>query len=492
MVEGLSCHLILAILTSPEDPSPTSSPSSEDVFSTIERMNKESKKTLQHGDIAVNEGRSAITCPKGNTCYWPKGANGLVSIPYILDPQFTNDDKAVITGAMMEFATLTCINFVPRTKEADYLTILSDLGCWSMLGHLGGPQGVSLDRGGCLLHGVIQHELNHAIGFVHEHSRMDRDSYIKILWENITPGYNTSFDKIDTNNLGLQYDYSSVMHYGKFAFSVDNSHPTMQPILNSAVNIGQRIGLSTLDVAKINRLYNCNVCSSLLSSNKGVFSSASNPSNYPNNYNCSWLIRIPKNQVLLQFTAFNVQSSPGCSADYIRVFDGPSRSSPLLLDRLCGSGQMPSLVSSGTVMLVELVTDSSVTATGFSASYSTVTCGGTFTAPTGTVVSPGYDQHQMYPPYSNCTWTILAPLGHVVQLVFTDFSLEAGTPCVYDFLEVRDGNLFSSPLLGKALCGTRTIGPLTSTKNAMLLHFQSDSSSEGTGFMAKYSFVPAK
>ncbi|XP_071970499.1 astacin-like metalloendopeptidase [Engystomops pustulosus] len=474
-----------------QDSSATSNPPAEDVFSTIEKMNKESVRTLHQGDIAGKGGRSAITCTAGNSCFWPKGSNGVVSIPYTLDPQFSDSDRAAIARAMMEFTSLTCINFLPRTREADYLNIISDYGCWSELGRSGGRQDVSLNREGCLLHGVIQHELNHAMGFEHEHSRSDRDSYIKILWGNITAGYNTSFAKTNTNNLGLEYDYSSVMHYGKFAFSISN-YQTIRPIPDNSVTIGQRIGLSNLDVAKINRLYKCNVCSSVLSGYDGDFSSASNPSNYPNNYNCSWLIRLPNSQVLLWFKSFDVQSSAGCSADYIRVYDGPSRTSPLLLDRSCGSGQMPSLVASGNIMLVEFITDHSVTATGFKASYSAVQCGRTFTAPTGSVFSPGYDKRMNYPAFSNCTWTILAPAGYRVQMAFLDFSLEGGSSCPYDFLEIRDGMLSTSPLMGNTRCGTASIPPLTSTYNALLLRLTSDNSNESRGFLAKYSFVPAK
>ncbi|XP_056384178.1 embryonic protein UVS.2-like [Hyla sarda] len=473
-------------------PPPKSGPPPEVVFSTKERMNKASNVTLRFGDIAVKDGRSAIDCTTGD-CLWPKAKDGWVSIPYTLDSQYTSNEKQLILQSMLEFSSLTCVRFVPRTAEANYLNIIADvgLGCWSYLGRSGGLQEVSLDRSQCLIRGVIQHELNHAIGFVHEHSRSDRDNYVKILWQNIVTGYSDSFAKVDTNNLGLEYDYKSVMHYDNFAFAKSYYQPTIQTIPDSKVVIGQRLGLSNLDVAKIKKLYNCNVCSSVIPGDSGELVSPSYPSNYPNNYNCSWLIRTPNSQVFLEFKAFDVQSSANCSSDYIRVYDGPSRSSPLLLDRTCGSGKMPSLVASGTVMLVDFVTDSSVTATGFKASFSKVTCGGTYTTPTGTFTTPGYGPGSLYPPFSDCTWTILAPTGYKVNVAFSTFGLEPSPTCAYDFLEIRDGMLSTSPLMGNTHCGTSAIPPVVSTQNAILLHFISDDYVQSAGFLVKYSFVPA-
>ncbi|XP_053305203.1 embryonic protein UVS.2-like [Spea bombifrons] len=447
---------------------------------------KESTRLMYNGDIAINAGRSAMRCA-GGTCFWPKSANGLVNIPYTLSSAYAPENRSLITNAMTEFASLTCIRFVPRTNEVDYLSIISESGCWSSMGRSGGAQDLSLDRSGCIVHGVIQHELNHALGFEHEHSRSDRDSYIKVMWNNIIPEYKDAFNKIDTNNLGLEYDYSSVMHYGKYTFSRNYLLPSIEPILNKFTPIGQRFGLSNLDVAKINRLYGCNICSSVLSDFGGTFSSASYPSSYPNNNNCTWLIRVPSDKVALQFSAFDIQTSRDCASDYIRVFDGSSRTSPLLLDRSCGTGQMPYLVSSRNALLVEFITDQSVTATGFRASYSTVTCGGTFTAPKGEVSSPGYDQMKLYPPYADCTWTILAPAGYLVRLEFVAFSLEDSDSCAYDSLEIRDGMLPTSPLL-RTHCGKVKIPTVTSTRNALLLKMSSDNSEESTGFLANYAF----
>ena len=60
--------------------------------------------------------------------------------------------------------------------------------CWSYVGRRGGGQVVSLDRRGCVYHQVVQHELLHALGFNHEQTRSDRDSHVRIIYQNIMRG----------------------------------------------------------------------------------------------------------------------------------------------------------------------------------------------------------------------------------------------------------------------------------------------------------------
>lgn len=186
---------------------------------------------------------------------WPKSR-----VPYTLSANYTDRDRAIIANAIQEYHNKTCIRFVPKeVDDKDYVKIYPANGCWSSCGKVGGEQGLSLGKG-CMVKGVVQHELMHAIGFAHEHSRADRDDYVTINLENIEPGFVFAFDKYtwnDFQNLSLPYDYLSVMHYPSWAFS-KNKKPTLEakdPKMTPV--IGQSKGLSDLDVEKINRLYNC-------------------------------------------------------------------------------------------------------------------------------------------------------------------------------------------------------------------------------------------
>ncbi|XP_044126454.1 embryonic protein UVS.2-like [Bufo gargarizans] len=456
-----------------------------DVFSIISASNKESKMPMHEGDIALVIGRSAIKCD-GDTCRWTKNSTGIVNVPYTISSEFSNAYVSIIQKAMQEFETLTCVRFANRTTESDYVQIVVQSGCWSYLGKIGGGQQLSLVPE-CMTHGSVQHELNHALGFYHEQSRTDRDNYVTVLLDNVLLGTAPNFQKYDSNNLGLEYDYSSVMHYGRYAFSKTNDLPTIVPIPDSSVKIGQRYGLSTLDIAKINKLYQCGLYRGLFSNSTGSIISSNYPNNYPKNTDCMWLIRIPSNQIFLQFSAFDVQASSDCVSDYLRIYDGPSRSSPLLLDRSCGAGQMPPMISTGTTMLIEFASDNMIEATGFKASYSTVTCGALLTNPSGTISSPMYPAK--YPPSMDCTWAINAPPGFAVSLNITDFNVEFMSTCTFDYLLVFNGPQTTSPLIGR-YCGKGVKVPsIRSTGNSLLLQFHSDSSIQLAGFFSKYAFV---
>ncbi|KAG9466383.1 hypothetical protein GDO78_016714, partial [Eleutherodactylus coqui] len=270
------------------------------------------------------------------------------------------------------------------------------------------------------------------------------------------------------------------MHYDKWAFSNTSGQPTIVPKPDPNVEIGQRYGLSVLDVSKINKLYQCDVCSNLLYDNNGTLTSANYPSAYSNNANCVWLIRTQSNQVTLNFVAFDVQSTPNCMSDYIRIYDGPTKNYPLILDRTCGSGLAPPIIASTSQLLVEFSSDSSVTGAGFKALYSTVICGGTYFTPQRNVSSPNYPNN--YGPNMNCIYTITGPVGKRVSLTFIEFHVEWYYGCMNDGLSITDGVNQQGPFCGE-------VAPqFISAGNSIQLTFTSDGSIELKGFLAEYTF----
>ena len=86
----------------------------------------------------------------------------------------------------------TCIRFVPRTTETYYVNIVrgaSGSGCWSDVGRQTSKiNTVNLQYNGCIVSGIVAHELIHASGHYHEQSRPDRDQYVTINWSNIQSG----------------------------------------------------------------------------------------------------------------------------------------------------------------------------------------------------------------------------------------------------------------------------------------------------------------
>uniref|UniRef100_A0A8C1KZV0 Metalloendopeptidase n=1 Tax=Cyprinus carpio TaxID=7962 RepID=A0A8C1KZV0_CYPCA len=211
---------------------------------------------LREGDILKAGSHGAqVTC-LADSCRWPKAVDGFVYVPYIISRQYEDMDRITIETGMLDISSATCVKFVPRTHEPNFLNIESRTGCWSYLGMTGGSQTLSLQSPGCMWSGVAAHQLMHALGFVHEQSRSDRDYHISILWENIPEDQRDNFRKYETNNLNTAYDYSSVMHYGRYAFSEDGG-PTIIPKPDPYIPMGQRDGPSLTDIHKINILYNC-------------------------------------------------------------------------------------------------------------------------------------------------------------------------------------------------------------------------------------------
>lgn len=164
--------------------------------------------------------------------------------------------KSRVTNAIAHWEAKTALRFVQRTNQSDYITFRPGGGCSSYLGRVGGQQYITL-ASGCSTGSTI-HEIGHAVGLYHEHTRGDRDNFINVNFNNISSGREHNFyTYIQRGTDGKDYtstlDFSSIMLYSSYAFS-SNGQPTITKKDGSTFNV-QRSQLSTDDINGINQMY---------------------------------------------------------------------------------------------------------------------------------------------------------------------------------------------------------------------------------------------
>ncbi|MFC3354800.1 M12 family metallopeptidase [Sphingobacterium zeae] len=172
---------------------------------------------------------------------WPNG-----EVPYLIESNFYDVQR--VSDAISRYHNQTPVRLVPKQPwHNDYVIFVNHPSTsMSSLGKIGGVQQIHISTSAG--YGTVMHEIGHAIGLFHEHTRSDRDQFVQV---DPSVANNINYQKYDTNFLGFDvgfFDFNSIMMYPMSNVLKNKSDPTYNWPLN-------RSDFSTGDISGINYIY---------------------------------------------------------------------------------------------------------------------------------------------------------------------------------------------------------------------------------------------
>ncbi|XP_066949144.1 blastula protease 10-like [Macrobrachium rosenbergii] len=373
----------------------------------------------------LNIQRKVIAAPDYR---WPE-EGGFPTVPYKISSSVSRYADVIMEG-MKHWQQHTCIKFREYTgNDKSYVDFVKDSGCWSNVGRISRtePQKISIGSG-CQYLGTVVHEIGHAVGFIHEQMRPDRDQFLHINFDNVASSNYAQFAKYSLNSYftyQVEYDYTSVMQYGGTDFTANGKLTMATEKAEYQGLLGRGQVLSHRDKLAVNRHYEC----------------------------------IDKWAAACDVAKGSCQNGgylgKGCSCV---CPSGTSGRSCEQKDAGYYDAELPSCS--------RRITEETV------------------------ITSPNYPNS--IPRDTWCVYQIQAPAGMIVKLTFDYFNLERYTSsgslrCATAFLEIRDFDRYE----GNIACGTdiRSQESIVSNSTDMILYLDTPYSASSKGFKARVSFV---
>ncbi|TLV01488.1 M12 family metallopeptidase [Dyadobacter luticola] len=189
---------------------------------------------------------------------WPNNR-----VLYTIDNGIT--DQSAVLAAIAEVEANTPVRFVYRRPmpniqgglpiKDSYVTFGRARGYSSSVGRIGGQQFISVPLGATK--GGILHEIGHTLGLLHEHTRYDRNSAVKVNLNNVAEINKSIFTVLDDEGYDNRkygaFDFGSIMMLDSYAYS-QNGQPVMTTLDNKTFGV-QRDHLSTSDAKCITAMY---------------------------------------------------------------------------------------------------------------------------------------------------------------------------------------------------------------------------------------------
>ncbi|XP_067665977.1 cubilin-like [Haliotis asinina] len=211
---------------------------------------------------------------------------------------------------------------------------------------------------------------------------------------------------------------------------------------------------------------------------------------YSRSRSCSWLLRRADSTKTLDITVTksDITTSESCTGDKLMIYDGSSRSSPLI-GRFCGIG-LPSFRMTGRNVFITFVATSQPVSRTFTLSY--LAADRTFwnrvnkyaQRRESTLLTPNYPLHyQRNAEYSWDLYTVTIGENVIIKVVTSD--IEESDGCVNDRVQVHDGASKSSKLLGQ-WCGKDTPTFRSSRQHMGLYLISNENDVTGAGFKINF------